>query len=118
MFDVDDFFRCLADQTRLRCLVLLARLGPICVRDLTIATGLTQPKISRHLGALRRSDVVLDDRHGLRVYYSLHPALPAWARNVLGATADGLQSVTPYADDLKMEIKSLGPPPRHNSNSR
>lgn len=95
----DDLFKALADETRLRCLVLLANEGELCVCELTQATGVSQPKISRHLAALRRAGLVTDRRRGLWVFYSIDPSLPAWARNVLRATATGVAGQEPFASD-------------------
>ncbi|HFD79984.1 MAG TPA: ArsR family transcriptional regulator, partial [Gammaproteobacteria bacterium] len=40
----ETFFKALADQTRLRCLVLLQQEGELCVCELTHALGMIQPK--------------------------------------------------------------------------
>ncbi len=95
----DDLFKALADDTRLRCLMLLANEGELCVCELTQATGVSQPKISRHLAALRRLEIVADRRRGLWVFYSINPALPAWARNVLRTAATGVARQDPFASD-------------------
>ncbi|MEK8019379.1 MAG: metalloregulator ArsR/SmtB family transcription factor, partial [Candidatus Parabeggiatoa sp.] len=44
----ENFFRALADETRLRCVVLIQQMGELCVCELTSGLGLSQPKISRH----------------------------------------------------------------------
>ena len=93
------FFKCLADETRLRCLVLLQRRGELCVCELTQALQMSQPKISRHLALLRTCRLLQDRRQGAWVYYRLHPALPDWALAVLKSAADGLSGQTAFADD-------------------
>jgi ArsR family transcriptional regulator len=93
------FFRALADPTRLRCLVLLQREGELCVCELTQALGVVQPKVSRHLAQLREVEIVRDRRQGLWIYYSLNPALPAWAQAVLAETATGVAQEMPFAED-------------------
>jgi len=93
------FFKCLADETRLRCLVLLQRHGELCVCELTQALQMSQPKISRHLALLRTCRLLQDRRQGAWVYYRLHPALPDWALAVLKSAADGLSGQTAFADD-------------------
>lgn len=97
--DSDTFFRALADETRRRCLLLLVQHGELCVCELTYALGLPQPKISHHLGALRKAGMVSDNKQGLWVYYRLNPALPAWSQEVLQATMQGLATTAPYSDD-------------------
>ena len=88
-------FRLLADDTRLRAIVLMQSEGELCVCEFTHALAAIQPKVSRHLALLREAKVVLDRRDGQWVYYRLHPSLPAWAAGVIGsaATAAGADPV-------------------------
>ena len=79
-------FKCLADETRLRCVVLLHKEGRLCVCELTHALDLLQPKISRHLAQLRQSNLLLDSREGQWVYYQINPELPDWVFEILDAT--------------------------------
>lgn len=79
-------FKCLADETRLRCVALLHKEGRLCVCELTHALDLLQPKISRHLAQLRQSNLLLDSREGQWVYYQINPELPAWVFEILDAT--------------------------------
>lgn len=81
------FFKCLADDTRLKSLLLLTHTPEACVCDLMQALALDQPKISRHLALLRQNGILMDERRGKWVYYSLHPQLPQWARDVIISTA-------------------------------
>lgn len=78
-----DFFKCLSDQTRLDILRLVIAKDRVCVCELTEQLGLSQPKISRHLALLRHLSIVLDERKGQWVYYSVNPDLPEWAKAVL-----------------------------------
>lgn len=82
------FYKALADDTRLRCLLLILREEELCVCELTAALGESQPKISRHLAQLRQGGVLQDRRQGQWVFYRIDPALPPWARAVLAATLD------------------------------
>lgn len=95
----DTFFKALADPTRLRCLMLLAGEGELCVCELVHALGLAQPKVSRHLGVLREAGLVLDRRAGQWIYYRINPRLPDWASSVLQSTAAGVAELAPYAED-------------------
>lgn len=82
-----DFFKCLADETRLRCLLLIQQENELCVCELMEALDESQPKISRHLAQLRQCGLLLDRRDGKWVYYRLNPGLPAWTHAVLAETA-------------------------------
>lgn len=85
------FYKCLADETRLRCLLLIAREGELCVCELMAALDEIQPKISRHLAHLRKCDLLHDRRQGQWVFYRLNPNLPEWAQQVLVQTAQANQ---------------------------
>lgn len=54
-------YRCLCDSTRLRILNLLLE-GPLCVCHLAAVLDLPQPKISRHLKALKDAGAVETER--------------------------------------------------------
>ena len=92
-------FKALSDPTRLRCLLLLVNHDELCVCELTHALELPQPKVSHHLGTLRRDGLVSDRKTGLWVYYRLDPSLPAWALEVLRHTAAGVAGGVPYITD-------------------
>ncbi len=96
----DKFYKCLGNETRLRCLMLLLAREELCVCDLADSLGVSQPMISRHLSQLRACDLVSDHREGQWVYYRLHTSLAAWQCNVLAATREGLEAETPYSEDL------------------
>jgi ArsR family transcriptional regulator len=87
--DALSFFKCLSDDTRLRCLLLIQREQELCVCELTQALQQIQPKISRHLAQLRQCKLVEDRRQGQWVFYRVHPELPDWARAVLRDTLEG-----------------------------
>lgn len=77
------FFKCLADETRLKALMLISLRGALCVCDIQCCLNLSQPKISRHLSELRKCNIVVTSRKGKWVYYQLNPELPVWAKEVL-----------------------------------
>lgn len=95
----ETLFKALADETRLRTVLLLAARGELCVCELTQALAVSQPKMSRHLAALREAGLVSDRREGLWVFYRLAPALPDWARELLQHTAAGVTAEQPFAGD-------------------
>lgn len=93
-------FQLLADETRLRCLLLLQQAGELCVCELVHAVGLIQPKVSRHLAVLRDAGLVTDRRQGQWIYYQINPALPEWARQVLVLCANTTSKQAPFKNDL------------------
>jgi len=86
-----DFFKSLADSTRLRILLLCHHEKELCVCELTEALQLSQPKISRHLAQLRQVGLLQDRRDGQWVFYRLHVQLPKWAQGVFTETAASQQ---------------------------
>jgi ArsR family transcriptional regulator len=67
-----DVFRALADPIRLELLALIAAQGPICVCHLEEALQYKQPRISKHLGTLRKVGLVRSRREGTWVYYEVN----------------------------------------------
>ena len=93
-------FQLLSDDTRLRSLALIQQKGELCVCELVFALDIIQPKVSRHLAALRDLSIVEDRRQGQWVYYRLHPDLPAWARQVIDTTVAEAVHQEPFINDL------------------
>lgn len=83
------FFRCMADDTRTKIVLLVSQEEELCVCELICALDESQPKISRHLAVLRSGGLLADRRQGQWVYYRIHPDLPAWAKDVITATHSG-----------------------------
>ncbi|MBF0583380.1 MAG: metalloregulator ArsR/SmtB family transcription factor [Magnetococcales bacterium] len=100
MLTPDLLLKALVDETRLRCLLLVLAEQELCVCEFGHALALVQPKISKHLALLRTSHVLQDRKEGQWVYYRLHPALPAWAMEVMQAIAIGAEGLSPYREDL------------------
>lgn len=95
---VDVMFRAFSDRTRLRILNLLAA-GELCVCDLVRVIGVPQPKISRHLGYLRRAGLVTARREGLWAHYRLAPTRNDFHRKLLECLACCFTDVPELAKD-------------------
>jgi ArsR family transcriptional regulator, lead/cadmium/zinc/bismuth-responsive transcriptional repressor len=65
-----DFFKAMADPTRVRMLSALAR-TELCVNDLTIILDMEQSAVSHQLRALREWRLVRNRKVGRQVYYTL-----------------------------------------------
>lgn len=107
-----DLFAALAQDTRLRCLVLLATQGELCVCELTQATGIAQPHVSRHLAQLRELGLVQDRREGLWVHYRLHPELPDWIKIILRETVSIAHAQPPFIEDARSLAAASNRPAR------
>ena len=81
-------FKCLSDDTRLKVCLLIQAHGELCVCELVEALAEVQPKISRHLAMLRKCELLQDRKTGQWVFYSLHPELMSWAKDMLQQVTD------------------------------
>jgi DNA-binding transcriptional ArsR family regulator len=69
----DLLFRTLADPTRRAIFERLCREGEQTVGALTDHAGVSQPAVSKHLGALKLAGLVRDRRDGRQTHYSADP---------------------------------------------
>jgi DNA-binding transcriptional ArsR family regulator len=69
----DKVFKALADPTRRAIFERLCRDGEQTVWMLTGQSGVSQPAVSKHLGALKLSGLVRDRRAGRETHYSAEP---------------------------------------------
>lgn len=97
---LEQMFKALADDTRLRILALLAA-GEVCVCHIHGALDLPQPTVSRHLAYLRKAGLVAARRDGLWMHYRLElPDAPA-AERVLKAALEAVHSASGTTSDRR-----------------
>jgi ArsR family transcriptional regulator, arsenate/arsenite/antimonite-responsive transcriptional repressor len=79
-------FAALADPTRLRLLNALASAesGEICACDFVEPMGKSQPTVSHHLRTLTEAGLIVGDKRGRWVWYSLVPERLEALRGALG----------------------------------
>jgi DNA-binding transcriptional ArsR family regulator len=63
----------LADPARLSIVRQLAMADDVCACDFTECCTVSQPTISHHLKVLREAGVVVSERRGTNIVYSLSP---------------------------------------------
>lgn len=98
---MDDFFKVLADETRLRCLAIIVEHKEVCVCELIHALKLPQPKISRHLAIMKLNSIVSQRRHGQWVLYSMHPELSAFKKSIIETTINEAKKQNHFIADNK-----------------
>jgi ArsR family transcriptional regulator, arsenate/arsenite/antimonite-responsive transcriptional repressor len=82
----------LADPVRLSIVRQLGEAGGTCACDFTECCTVSQPTISHHLRVLREAGVVVSERRGTNIIYSLAPDFAArWSG--IGASLTGLVQV-------------------------
>ncbi|WP_394208996.1 metalloregulator ArsR/SmtB family transcription factor [Enterovibrio calviensis] len=106
------FYKCLADETRLKTLLLLQQEGELCVCELMAALEESQPKVSRHLAQLRKSGLLDDRRQGQWVFYRIRNELPSWAKDVLALTIESNQI---FLQDSMDKLCQMGDRPERAS---
>lgn len=104
-----DFFKALADDTRLKMLLLIHEEQELCVCELTEALQQIQPKVSRHLALLKKAGILLDRRQGQWVFYRINPALPEWSQAVLNESLEGNDS---FLKTARRQLKRMGDRPQ------
>lgn len=94
----------LGDESRLRLCALL-RDRELCVSDLVRVTGISQSRVSTHLGRLREAGFVRDRRKGPQSFYALSfDALPGAAKALL---EDAARSSDPTLDGDQSRLVEL-----------
>ena len=66
----EQLFKAFSDKQRIRILALLSD-GPLAVNQITSVLHLSMSTISQHLTILRNANLVIDDKKGRWVYYSI-----------------------------------------------
>lgn len=110
-----EIFQMLGDQTRLRALSLMQDAGELCVCELVAALDLSQPKISRHLAALRDAGLLTSRRDAQWVFYHIDTALPEWQQQVLAWALFGIKDEAVLKQDAKRLTAMQNRPQRCNA---
>ena len=106
-----EFYKHLADDTRLRSLLLIHQEGELCVCELTAALNEIQPKVSRHLAQLKKAELLLGRRQGQWIYYRINPQLPKWMLEILNTT---LTNNTAFIKGVVDKLKAMPDRPDKN----
>ena len=69
----EDVFIALSDPTRREVIAALARHGACTATQLAVGMPITRQAVTKHLTLLRRSGLVVRDRHGRETHYRLVP---------------------------------------------
>jgi len=70
MNELLNIFKALSDETRLRIMKLLEH-GELCVCDIVAAFDMIQPKVSFHLGVLKKAGLLKDRKQGKWMHYRI-----------------------------------------------
>jgi len=73
-------FKAVAEPNRLRILMML-RIRPMCVCEITYVLGLDQSTVSRHLAKLKRAGLIADERKGQWVDFKIRRPKGGFAKS-------------------------------------
>ena len=94
-----EIFKSLADETRLRLLILLQGGNEYCVCDLMQALDMPQSTVSRHVAYMRNAGLLNDRRGGVWMYYSIRPGLDPFLSTLTDSTFAKLRDTETAGDD-------------------
>lgn len=97
-------FKALGDPTRRAIFERLCRGGEQTVGALTAQAGISQPAVSKHLGALKQAGLVLDRHEGRQTHYS---ALPRALAPLVDWTGEMTGFWESRFDDLENLLKRM-----------
>lgn len=100
-------FKALADPTR-RKIILLLRDEDLTAGEIAGHFTISKPSISRHLGLLRQAGLILDERKGQNIIYSLNTTV---FQDVIGwiFEATGTQPDKKGGDSINKKNKAQKP---------
>jgi len=95
-----DIFKALSDKNRLRILLML-RIRPLCVCEITEVLNIAFSTISAHLKLLRNAGLIEDEKEGRWVIYRLAKG-NEFFDEILGIVAEKLQGDQQVLNDRKV----------------
>jgi SAM-dependent methyltransferase len=99
-------YRLLGDEARLRLLRVLEK-DRFNVKELTGILGLAQSGVSRHLGLLKESELVAEERDGAYTFYRLAPHLRDDSKNPLWPLLQAQFDAASMSSQLKADDSRL-----------
>ena len=97
---MDELFKVLGDNTRLRILHLLIH-QELCVCEIEEILETTQSNVSRHLGRLRQVGIITYEKRAQWAYYKVHPNFITSHSLLFQYLKEKQEGVGIYREDLK-----------------
>lgn len=102
--DSTDFFKALADETRFKIFLTLARnRGRLCVNAIVKKLGLSQPAVSQHLKILKIARIADSAREGHKIQYGINREFIQKVLKKIGLLVAPQQ--TPARTEVREEVK-------------
>ena len=103
--DLCQIFKLLADETRLRILIYLAREGELNVTELCERLQQSQPAVSHHLALMRVAGIIEPRRDGKHNYYSVRPEHFQELMHNLFPDSDGKKPTVRFLHDFVLSYE-------------
>ena len=103
---VTKILKALADESRVRILVLLKERNGLCVCEITEIIGLSQPTISSHLKRLQDAEIITYSKDGLWVKYKLEENIEKEVMQLLDLLVQILSEDKSIKSDMLMSFKT------------
>ncbi|EHS58992.1 autorepressor SdpR family transcription factor [Paenibacillus kribbensis] len=97
---MNDAFKALADPTRRKILQLLKEKS-MSAGDVAEHFQISKPSISHHLNLLKQAGLVLDERQGQSIIYTLHTTVVADVIGWMFSIAQSDAPVKKHSNDIK-----------------
>ncbi|WP_000426917.1 ArsR/SmtB family transcription factor, partial [Bacillus paranthracis] len=68
---VTPIFQALGDENRQQIIMLLLENKQMNVTQITDKMGISRPAVSHHLKILKQAELIVADRHGKEIFYSI-----------------------------------------------
>ena len=102
---ITKILKALADESRIRILVLLKERNGLCVCEITEIIGLSQPTVSSHLKKLQDAEIITYSKDGLWVNYSLDENMEKEVEQLLGTVVQILSEDEGIKSDVLKSYK-------------
>jgi len=103
--DLAKCFSALGNETRLRCLHLVAVNGEACVCEIVQALAITQPSASKALNSLKSVGLLNVRREANWNYFSLNKGMSESAKSIITAAVKELASSSTHSADQKRFVR-------------
>lgn len=97
---MEDFFKTLGDENRLRILNLLMNYE-LCVCEIEVILGLNQSNVSRHLGKLKSNGLISGYKDAQWIHYKIDEDFKRDNKMLVDYLLDSFKSHEIYGEDLR-----------------
>lgn len=97
---MEDFFKTLGDENRLRILNLLMNYE-LCVCEIEVILGLNQSNVSRHLGKLKSNGLISGYKDAQWIHYKIDEDFRRNNKMLVDYLIDSFKSHEIYGEDLR-----------------